>query len=117
MSKELTPLEALGIIAYGKEMESCDVYVCRTTQKKAFQIVETALKDYENLKLKHRSMQDAVLDDFKKLKALEIIKSFVYFDIIEVQGQWYLIQGTSFDKSLKLPITKEQAKLLKEVLL
>lgn len=37
-------------------------------------IIETALKDYENLKLKHKSMQDAVLDDFKKLKAIEIIK-------------------------------------------
>lgn len=40
----------------------------------SFEIIETALKDYENLKLKHKSMQDAVLDDFKKLKALEIIK-------------------------------------------
>lgn len=36
--------------------------------------IDKELKDYENLKLKHRSMQDAVLEDFKKLKALEIIK-------------------------------------------
>lgn len=109
MSKELTPLKAL---------ENIKHYDSRVgLHEDDYKIIETALKDYENLKLKHRSMQDAVLDDFKKLKALEIIKSFVYFDIIEVQGQWYLIQGTSFDKSLKLPITKEQAKLLKEVLL
>lgn len=51
------------------------------------------------------------------LKALEIIKKFADYQIVSVQGQWYIMQGVSFDKSLKLPITEEQAILLQEVLL
>ena len=47
---------------------------------KRLDIIESELKDYENLQLKHKSMQDAVLDDFEKLKALEIIKKYYYYD-------------------------------------
>ena len=67
--------------------------------------IEKELKDYENLKLKHRSMQDEVLNDFKKLKALEIIRNYGYFD---EQG----------DLIVHLPTNrKEEHELLKEVLL
>lgn len=52
----------------------------------------------------------------KYKKTLEIIKSFAKYQIVEIQGQWYLMQGDLFNKSLKRPITKAQAKLLQEVL-
>ena len=57
-------------------LEKLTNYKCSRMSEKieCKEIIEKELKDYENLKLKHKSMQDAVLDDFKKLKALEIIK-------------------------------------------
>ena len=62
MSKGLKALEKLTKIHDYSEFEEC------------YKIIEQELKDYDNLKLKHISMQDAVLDDFEKLMALEIIK-------------------------------------------
>ena len=39
-------------------------------------------------------------------------------DVVEIQGQWYLISSTILNKSSKkIPITEEQAYMLKEVLL
>lgn len=54
----------------------------------------------------------------KSLKALEIIKNFNTFSIEQIQGQWYLFAGVaSFRNTARIPITEEQAMLLKEVLL
>lgn len=70
MSKELTPLEALrGLMTAFRVLDQDDnIFV-----KERMQIIEEALNDYENLKLKHKSMQDAVLEDFKKLKAFDLL--------------------------------------------
>lgn len=53
----------------------------------------------------------------KTLKGLEILKRFNNYNIIQIQDQWYILQGDSFFKSLKISITEEEAVLLKEVLL
>ena len=81
-----------------------------------YNIIETALKDYENLKLKHRSMQDAVLDDFKKLKALEIIKE----KRVNVQELYYSDNVEEYNEHIshsEKPLTQAEFDLLKEVLL
>lgn len=108
MSKELTPLEALNKIAY------CYGFDENIT------IIETALKDYENLKLKHRSMQDAVLEDFKKLKALEIIKELFDFDFAIRFGNnqpMLKIMNKRTGEYWELPISIEKWNTLKEELL
>lgn len=73
MEKDLTPLEALEKLTNYKCSRMSEKIECK-------EIIKSALEDYENLKLKHKSMQDAVLDDFKKLKALEIIKKYFRID-------------------------------------
>ena len=100
MSKEMTPLEALGRIKKLLEDKyGLLIYV------DDLDLIETAIKDYENLKLKHRSMQDAVLDDFKKLKALDIIKEKQKLILEHITGISVVIQG----------LAKEEFVLLKEV--
>lgn len=80
-----------------------------------------ALTEIENVLREETSGSSWNMNEFidpikKSLKAFEIIKSFGNYEVIEVQGQWYLLQGNSFLKSPKIPITKEQAILLTEVL-
>jgi len=84
MSKELTPLQAL------KEFKNLKYLGVDVENTNEYKVIETALKDYENLQLKHRSMQDAVLDDFKKLKALEIIKKkkCIYILALKRSANW-----------------------------
>ena len=106
MSKELTPLQALR-----------EIYInCKVDLQYNFKIIETALKDYENLQLKHRSMQDAVLDDFKNLKALEIIKN--NFEITKLPRIDIKNKKVTFGCLVqKKSLTLEEFDLLKEVLL
>ena len=113
MNKELTPLEALERIIGCSTIES-------HTQKwqEDYDIVKQALNDYENLKLKHRSMQDAVLEDFKKLKALEIIVE-KKVDLIKLFNCFEMNNGYEFYNMGFIEIyklTKEEYNLLKEVL-
>lgn len=116
MTKELTPLEALENIIGCSTIES-------HTQKwqKDYHIVEKALNDYENLKLKHRSMQDAVLEDFKKLKALEIIKNKkVDVGVLKVSErfeEYNIVIKTLLERKEEDFITKQEFYLLKKVLL
>lgn len=104
MSKELEALEKL-------TNYKCS---CMSEKIECKKIIETALKDYENLQLKHRSMQDAVLDDFKKLKALEIIK------IKEVNVFIFLHSGDleTYNDMVEdnRKLTLEEYNLLKEIL-
>lgn len=123
MNKELTPLEALRNltqIAYGSSDDIDDKI------KNYFELIKKSLKDYENLKLKHRSMQDAVLEDFKKLKALEIIKkkevnvsTFVAYKCYEdYLNDWnILIKEVRRTMIGEKKLTQEEYELLKEVLL
>ena len=128
MNKELTPLEAL---------ENIKHYDSRVgLHESDYEIIKTALKILEQLQViigaeKIEDLPKLALETEntcysacynlkeaeKKLKALEIIKSFNDYQIVEVQGKWYLMRGIEFGKSIKMPITKEQADLLKEVLL
>jgi hypothetical protein len=138
MSKELDVLEHLEFIRnYEIDEEHTTlnmVYVC----KQSLDIIETVLNEkvnienrldeiFENHNIKSFTELNERLCDYnelkfddevkqKKLKAFEIIKSFANYKIVEVQGQWYLIQGVSFDKSPKIPITETQAILLSEAL-
>jgi hypothetical protein len=110
MNKELSPLDAWKDI---KEVLRSHGLDTDTYGKQG--IVEAALKDYENLQLKHSSMQDAVLDDFKKLKALDIIKKKVS-DI-----NWFKCCNSLEDYNGSVPsykqLTQKEYDLLKEVLL
>ena len=111
MNKELTPLEALGLL----KLDVDRIY------SEELDIVEKALNDYENLKLKHRSMQDAVLQDFKKLKALEIIKEKI-IDVGVIKGsesfeEYNIVIKTILERKEEDFITKQEFDLLKEVLL
>lgn len=64
--------------------------------------IETALKDYENLQLKHRSMQDAVLDDFKKLKDIdEIMSNHNCSNLSELNEKLCDYEESKFDDDLK----------------
>lgn len=112
MSKELTPLEWLNY--YKKKLQVSG----QTFRSNGFELIETALKDYENLQLKHRSMQDAVLDDFKKLKALEIIKE-KSVDVFQLQIAIKLTNLNEYNErhTKCLQLTQEEYDLLREVLL
>ena len=122
MSKELTPLEALNKVVY------CYGY------DKNIEIIETALKNYEELTNKpvilygrtHEKSQALIdticanykvvrivnLEDEKKLKALEEIKKVKGLieeeDFCEYNGKYYFFAGE---------VDKETYDLLKEVLL
>ena len=50
----------------------------------------------------------------KSLKALEIIKGFVNFNVYEMQGKYYLTTGNNYRGQIL--ISKEEYDLLKEVL-
>ena len=82
---------------------------------KALDIIEKELKDYENLKLKHRSMQDEVLNDFKKLKALEIIKekgvNLYKLKMCDSVEEYNKLRNSD------LPLSQKEYDILKEVLL
>ena len=82
------------------------------------QSIETKLKRLE--KIDNEPVVPIHINRYNELSAkedvLEIIKSFNDYQIVEVQGQWYLMRGIEFGKSIKMPITKEQADLLKEIL-
>lgn len=117
MSKELEALERIALGSNTLESQTLKF-------QKDYMLVENALKQYEmehTLRIRLENINYELVrekqENEKKLKVLDIIKSFANYQIVEVQGQWYLIQGVSFDKSLKLPITEKQAILLKEVLL
>lgn len=121
MSKELEALENLRQWVLGE-------YNDDIKERNAYEIVEKELKEYENLQLKHRSMQDAVLDDFKKLKALEIIKNkrvnvrclTVYCLKLNDTYKDYLDVFNYCDNCWDLGeilLTSEEYNLLKEVLL
>lgn len=114
MSKELDALERL----YCAGNLALD-YVCSDKHKEDYEIVEKALKENEQLKT---SYLENLLNEqskeyiYKKLKALEIIKT-------KPQATLWLIQVCDREMEyedmiyfFKEDITKEQFDLLKEVL-
>ena len=123
MSKELSLLERLKTI---KSTWNCMNPNCSEAQEEDFNIIETALKDYEKLKLKGDEIKDYLyyshkefLEDRKKLKALEIIKK-KQVDVgalyeFEFDLEWYNkyvkeINGTP-------TLTQKECDLLKGILL
>ena len=122
MNKELTPLEAWKLIDKSGTIET----LC---------IIETALKNYEELTSKpailygrthghsqalidticknYKEVKIINLEDEKKLKALEIIKKRTTPLVIQ-KGQFYFLE---YDNTFQYYITKEEYDLLKEVLL
>jgi len=114
MSKELEALERINEIVLPYSEAKQGYLRPRDVCPNEFSIIETALKDYENLQLKHSSMQDVVLDDFKKIKALEIIKeknvSIVWLKNCKDRSEY----NDLADKEEQL--TQEEYELLKEVL-
>lgn len=112
MSKELTPLQALETIKNNYLLQNELI-------GNEIDIIETALKDYEKLKLKGDEIKDYLyyshkefLEDRKKLKALEIIKKIFQYDV-EVNGNEIFEEEYEPNEV----ITKEEYELLKEVLL
>lgn len=105
MNKELTPLEVSKQLK-DFVLEFVKNGLDRMFVHASFNTIEKELKDYENLKLKHRSMQDAVLEDFKKLKALEIIKKHI--DLEDYDTAICLVERK---------LTQKEYDLLKEALL
>lgn len=116
MNKELSSLEALCYlydIVHGRKIKyhphELKLLIERDLRRKDYLEITAIDIEQDNKEL---------CKENKKLKqVLEIIKEFAYYQIVNVQGQWYIMQGVSFDKSLKLPITEEQAILLQEILL
>ena len=115
MNKELEPLKALETIRTICYQDEYERMMSHWDTDKYFKIVKNALKRLDKIETTTYSVLRE--DISNKLKAIEIIKSFNDYQIVEVQGKWYLMRGIEFGKSIKMPITKEQADLLKEVLL
>lgn len=120
MNKGLEVLEKLvDRLAIKKYDESGNLTYWKSTIGEEYQVIEKELKDYENLKLKHRSMQDEVLNDFKKLKALEIIKELLNLKVIEFlpndSDTRLFVNCGNFKASVFIPPI--YADILKEVLL
>ena len=75
------------------------------------------LNNHDYISMGDELNYDASLRSLKStLEVFDIIKKFNNYEVIEVQGQWYLLQGNSFFKSPKIPVTEEQAILIREVL-
>lgn len=121
MSKELEALEALKRIKRhclkDQSKKVSKTYYCHNE----LDLIENALKDYENLQLKHRSMTEQVFNDFKKLKALKIIKEksvdvgfLQYSSSVDLYNH-YIVEH-AWTKHTKI-LTPEEFDLLKKVLL
>lgn len=118
MTKELTPLEAVRCLRN---------FFGESFYKHEFDIIETALKDYEELKLKGEEIKEyksysheQFVQERKQLKALEIIKELFYFDFaIRFGDDQPMIKITNKRNGQywELPETTEIWNLLKEVLL
>lgn len=53
----------------------------------------------------------------KQSEVIEIIKNFNAYTVYEIQGQWYLFIGAPMVRNtIRKPITKETAKLIREIL-
>lgn len=132
MSKELSPLEAFNKITSGgckgKYHEYCEIVetalknyeeltntppiLCRRTQGGTQSIIDYICKNYKEVKITN-------LEDEKKLKALEIIKEkrvniFTFYECCS----WH--NPSNYNDSLGCPVncelTQEEYDLLKEVL-
>lgn len=141
MSKELTPLEALERVKSFRLSYSNNDWLDKEEQDELFGVLETALKNYEELTSKpvilygrtHGHTQSIIdticknykevkitnLEDEKKLKALEVIKELLndLFDEIVFCDDNCEILFNDEDglwKSITLP--KDKYNLLKEVL-
>lgn len=123
MSKELKAIEDLFYIA-NKFNDTCPIDKLKQKHRvdldNDYRIIEKALKEREELKkcLKSEIEHSAFLNrerlkDSKKLKALEIIKRFVDFNVYEMQGKHYLTTGNNYRGQIL--ISKEEYELLKEV--
>lgn len=111
MSKELKPLEAV------EELKQNNKVGSHLFDDELLDIVETALKDYENLQLKHRSTTKQVFNDFKKLKALEIIKDnkINELELVWFNGMWFVF-APNCSRAIMYGTRKEDYDLLKEIL-
>lgn len=126
MSKELTPLQALG-----KLIEVISPYVLPLGDTQLIldlsDIIETALKRLEKIDNTTTKMNDKELIMFdeevgKRLKALEIIKDkvapLVNLDTIDIGDGSNKLKYRVYDNELYAyrPLTEEEYELLKEVL-
>ena len=136
MNKELSPLEWLNY--YKDKLRNSS----RTFRPNGFNIIETTLKNYEELTSKpailyrstHGSSQALIdticknykevkitnLEDENKLKALEIFKEMFSFDFalrFSDNQAMLMIINKKTEEYWELPISKEKQDLLKEVLL
>lgn len=102
MTKELKALQKIG----NAQMNS-QYFIVNQNEVRYRIVADDYLKELKTIEkgLKEKAKQD---------KVLEIIKSFNCYTIEEIQGQSYLMMGTMFLKSPKIPISKENALLLKE---
>jgi predicted GIY-YIG superfamily endonuclease len=119
MSKELTPLKALGRIKQAPTIYvgcASDIY---TRYSHECKIIETALKDYERLLKLRKTAEwaDEKLQTEKKIKALVVIKERFTIQFIKsdcLPNYYGIMQIGTNPIYIK---TKEEFDLLKEVLL
>ena len=127
MSKELTPLEHLEFLRQYEinEEHHClnDRYVC----KQSFDIIETTLKNYNELQNKYDELETEYLDQQrsmlkydevkeKKFKALEIIKEKEVVIPILLRSN-ILDEYNNNPMFVSKKLSQEEYDLLKEVLL
>lgn len=119
MGKELQALKKIGA---QKTKDTSFGDTIETNCSNEYKIIEKALKDYKNLQLKHRPMTEQVFNDFKKLKALEIIKKkkvnfyeIQFSENYEEYAKEFTATYIHFIRT-KYMLTKEEYDLLKEVL-
>lgn len=132
MSKELEALEVLKC-GYKDEKKVC---ITRSCFDKNIGIIETALKDYQTLKIKYAELETEYCDKQrsmlkydeekqKKLKALKIIKEKEVnipdlLDCIRNEKGDYIedaLKQYNMFQSTRWQLTKEEYDLLKEVFL
>ena len=86
----------------------------QTFRPKGLEVIETALKDYENTKARLDDTQALLWENQKRLKALEIIKKYPFVVQFIQRKQSYSDLAITMPNA-EIP-TKEEYELLKEVL-
>jgi len=124
MSKQLTPLEALKQVRTFRLSYSNGDWLDKEEQDKLFDIIETALKRYEEVKRSYGELQDVIAcincEHRPKLLALEIIKekqvNMYYLLSVDTVEDYNEIIDMKYATYENFHLTQEEFNLLKEVL-